>query len=392
MLAYILVFIFLLVPLFKYRHHQEKKSNRTYYIAEYIVLTCFMGFRYRVGGDSIRYEGYHLSQLNLNDLLSADSMAFNDYQPLWNLFSAICKGISDEFWVVQLLQAIIVNGAIFYVANKYCRFRYSFVIVYFFAQYLYFNCEIMREALAVSCFLLSYKYLVSRKYLKYYLFCLAAFMFHASALIMFVLPFFYPLIAKRRGAKLYLMLLLMALAVVLTSGIVLYSLASYLFSDNVLILEKLDLIDTSEGLNVFGIVSKLLFISPVIITQYCLTRSRSQNSDAENFILSMYLLFVLIGMFFLPLNRLENYFVIFFLMFFTNLICSPKYKRRFTTLIPLAVTIFCISQFNWYYTEVQLVGGTNHKFRRYQRYIPYHSLLNPKEDPEREWAVVMEGF
>lgn len=392
MVIYILVFIFLLIPLFLYRRQQRNESNMPYYIAEFLILTCLMGFRYRVGGDSIRYEGYYISQPGLSDLLSYDEWNFNTYQPLWNLLSSFCKSISDEFWVVQLLQSIIVNGIIFYSANRYCRYRYSFVIIYYLSQYLYFNCEIMREAIAISVFLLSFKYLVSHQYWKYYIYCFAAFMFHASAIILFILPFFYPLVSNSRGLRLYLTLVIIAVCMLISSGVVLHYLTAYLFPNNSPLVERLFNIGESSGLNMFGIISKIIFIVPVIITQYCLTRSKSQSSDAANFILSMYLLFAFVGLFFVPLNRFENYFIIFFLILFTNFICSARYKRRFTSLLPLSIIIYCVSVFCWYNTKVILMYNSSHTFRRYQRFIPYHSIIDREEDSEREWAVVMEGI
>lgn len=388
MIAYVVVFILLIIPIYQYRHHQADKSNITYYFVEFIILTFLMGLRYRVGGDSLRYEEYYLYQPSLSELFKIKNWVLEGFQPGWTLLCALCKSISSEFWVLQLTQSLIVNGIIFYCANKYCRYRYSFILIYFLTQYLYFNCEIMREAIAVSIFVFSFKYLVTRNYLKYYTFCTIAFLFHASAIILFILPLLYLFIAKKKGLRLYLTLLITAFCILLLSGLITAYLSTYIFSQNTFILAKINDIGTGSGLNIFGIIGKLLVLSPIIITQYCVTQSNKSDTEAENFILSMYLLVAIVGMFVLPLNRLENYFVIFFLMYFTNFICSSNYRRRLGALIPTTVLIFSISQFIWYYSLVVSNGTLNTEFRKYQRYVPYHSIIDPQKDSEREKAIV----
>ncbi len=392
MFAYIVVLIILVFPLIHYRRHQASEKNSKYFYLEFIVMACLMGFRYRVGGDSIRYENLYLYQSSLTELATASNWWSDGYQPLWTLLSAICKSISDEFWVFQICQAFIVNGIVFYCANRYCKYRYTFVLVYFLTYYLYFNAEIMREALAVSVFMFSFKYLVSHRYGKYYIFCLIAFMFHASAFILFFLPPIYKIVSKRRGVPLYLTILSLSFVVILSADVIIYLMSAYLFSGNSLILDRLFFLGESNGLNFFGIAGKIIFLLPVIITQRCLWSVRDLNTDANNFISSMYIIFSIIAVVITPLSRLENYFSILFLIIFVNFICSYTCRKYFRSMISISILIFSISQVRWYSALTHSIYKEDSDFRRYERYIPYHSIIDKEKEPEREHAIRQEDL
>ncbi|MFK2015199.1 EpsG family protein [Bacteroides fragilis] len=94
------------------------------------------------------------------------------------------------FWL-QLLQAFIVNSIVLSFIRKYTKYKYTALLLYVLTVYLHYNIEIMREAIAISFFLLSIKYYINKKWLKYYIVILGCILFHYSALFLLLLPFFF---------------------------------------------------------------------------------------------------------------------------------------------------------------------------------------------------------
>lgn len=91
----------------------------------------------------------------------------------------------------------------------------------------------------------------------------------------------------------------------------------------------------STGLNIFGTIVQLLSLLPlfIIINVY------KNKKESSKFILLMYLLVNIIGMIFLPLNRLSNYFSILFLCVFTNVITDKKSSLNIE--VKLLEQLFC---------------------------------------------------
>lgn len=191
---------------------------------------------------------------------------------------------------------------------------------------------------------------------------------------------------------LYLTILSLSFVVILSADVIIYLMSAYLFSGNSLILDRLFFLGESNGLNFFGIAGKIIFLLPVIITQRCLWSVRDLNTDANNFISSMYIIFSIIAVVITPLSRLENYFSILFLIIFVNFICSYTCRKYFRSMISISILIFSISQVRWYSALTHSIYKEDSDFRRYERYIPYHSIIDKEKEPEREHAIRQEDL
>lgn len=154
-----------------------------------LILICIAGFRYRVGGDTIRYMD-NFNSYNVLGQLKASDFDREGVMPLSILFVSLCKTISTDFYVLQFIHAIIVNVIIFSFIYKHTRFIFSTVLFYMVWSYLEFNTEIIKESLAICTILLGIDNLLSKKYIRYYLFCIVALGFHLSAIIAFLFPLF----------------------------------------------------------------------------------------------------------------------------------------------------------------------------------------------------------
>lgn len=384
MTIYIIVFILLLLPLF-FKREQSDSHYDAYFWFEFCLLFLLMGLRFRVGGDSIRYESYYLYHPDLEELFQNGWLVMVDgFQPLWVLFQAACKSITDDFVVVQLIHNIVVNGTIFYNANRDVKNRFTFVILYYLTWYLYFNTEIMRESLAVCCFLFSMKYLIGRRYLKYYLWSTIAFLFHASAVFLFILPIIYPFFNRLNGIKSYAVVVVLSIIASHYVSSILDFLNSSLFAGNSLLQHKSEDLAMSSGLNIFGIIVKVMSLVPVIWT---ISVKRHDNQRECNFILLMYLFVSVMGIIYLPLVRLENYFSILFIYIFADTIATKKYLYRNQIVVIAMVFILIGNRFDYYMHGLVSSSGVSKDFKRYELYIPYHSVFDKKYDSKRERAI-----
>lgn len=383
MIIYIIVLIILLVPLF-FKQKQSAIKYNSYYWFEFFVLFLLMGLRFRVGGDSLRYELYYSYHPNLNELFAEGGWLTNEgFQPLWVLLQATCKSISDDFVIVQIINSLIVNGVIFCFVKKNVENRFTFMVLYYLLYYLYFNTEIMRESLAVVCFLMGFRFLIERKYIYYYLLSVVAFMFHASAVFLLILPFVYPLLAKLKGFKSYIILFGVALVSSFYITKILELLNNTFFAGNAFLEDKSKMVAQSTGLNIFGTIVQLLSLLPLffIINVY------KNKKESSKFILLMYLLVNIIGMIFLPLNRLSNYFSILFLCVFTNVITDKKIKFKYRSQVVGAIILLLGFKFQNYLGGMVTEKGKSKEYKIYERYMPYHSIFDKEYEVRRERAI-----
>lgn len=84
----------------------------------------------------------------------------------------------------------LLNILLFYLIKKYSGYKFTVVFFYFSYLYLYYNMEILREALAIAIFLYALRFYKSGNWGKYYLMVFVCFLFHSSAVVTFFIPLF----------------------------------------------------------------------------------------------------------------------------------------------------------------------------------------------------------
>ena len=153
-MLYILIIIVLLYGSIHYSKNEDKGNK--YLLFEYILIVLVMGFRYKVGGDSLNYYLSFQSWPTLSEI-SNYQFDTSKYSFGWILFSALCKAVYDDFVTLQLAESAIVNAAFFYFFKKNTD-KYFIAILLYAIMFLFtFNTEIMRAAMSVSIFLFSFE-------------------------------------------------------------------------------------------------------------------------------------------------------------------------------------------------------------------------------------------
>jgi len=186
-----MIFLFIIVALcllsFVYDYRKIEKGKLFWWIFVTLLMICAAGFRYKMGYDSLMYEDHYKWQHALSQL-NADDFKNTRFAPFFILLFSLCKSITDDFMIVQFVEATIVNCVFCRFIWKNSRHVFMAGLLYFFFLYFMLNMQVLREAIAASCFLLAWPYLRDRKWLKYYLMCVVAFLFHISAIALFFVP------------------------------------------------------------------------------------------------------------------------------------------------------------------------------------------------------------
>lgn len=347
----------------------------------FLLLVCVMGLRYRVGLDTLNYmERY--SQVPLLADFSWEYFFEGNYEFLYVLLVNISRAFSDSFFSFQFLQTVIVNIVIFRFAIKYSANTYLYIFLYIMMGYLYFNTEILRESIAICCFILSWKYLQNGNYKKYYAWIAIALLGHYSASFCLFLPF----IKKMRLETNFLFVL---------SGVLLISILGVALLVNnidwlVPILPKNLLgkiygyfVNDYGGFGVMGILFGFVFnvCTPLILVYLSNKRSVIRNREIEPF-MCLYIIVSVLGVFFVIFSRFNNYLLPIYILYLCNFIGERRgcFKRQ--SILNIVFTGWVLLAFIYPYLKSteDVASGTHF----YNGWVPYHSVFDPLQVPERE--------
>lgn len=353
------LFIFIIVVILARVNNRLSYRTRIWSlvcVCGYIVL--LMGLRYRVGIDTLNYMSSYGMTPDLKDILYTDWSTAR-FEPGYLLLCSICRHISPEFWVLQLVHSLILNTCIFLFIYKNSANPFTGIAIYFVICWLYFNTEIIRESLAIAIFLLNYNNLKENKWIKYTLISLIAASFHYSALITLLFP-----IAKHLKVN-----LLYICACVLILGI-----TPYLENINQLIAiaslsDRIgEHIGSANELNMNWRIANMIRYTIIPVCTLLLYRRVNVKSEFLPYIL-LSILFG-IGAFAVPIifSRLANYTLPFVIVYASNAI--DMLSRRFK--LKCALIIIIISSQLIYYNEM------------FYAWYPYESIFTQRLVENRE--------
>lgn len=374
-MIYLLVLILLLFSCSNYGLGKGKIDNLNYFFL-FIVFIALAGLRFRVGGDTLAYMSAFESLPKLENLKDF-SFSSAEFDPLWYVFNAIVKFIYDDFIFFQIVHAIIINTVVFWFIRKYSSYKYITLVFYYILYYFYFNFEVMRESLSICLFLISVPALMEKKWIKYYLLSFLAFLFHSSALILFLIPF----LKREINFKYYVLCILLLLFFFVISSSSIFSSLSFV---NFRLARKIELY-TSLEINIFGSIMRLMVITPFIIFSYIRKRNFEKHKFEE--ILASYILIGFLSMTIGGFYRFMNYFSLIALIYIIDTgftVYRNSNKRKYYELLgktSLAFSIMLLFQFS-YLTRDMSEFHKNARF--YNIYIPYTSVFDPKIDVRRE--------
>ena len=100
-----------------------------------------------------------------------------------------CLLFTKDYAILFAVTSAIIIGLTFYTIYRESPYPILSVVIYFLAGFFFYSLNLMRQFLAVSVLLYTYKYLVDKKYAHFIVGVLIAFFLHSSSII-FALAFF----------------------------------------------------------------------------------------------------------------------------------------------------------------------------------------------------------
>lgn len=392
-MIYLTIFLYLLILAFLYDICEYRKHKNFHFILTLCTLILVSGLRYRLGSDTVSYMIKFDSH---PDIFHLDQRFFetSSYDPLWIIMNSVCKTISKEFFLVQLVVSSIHVGIWGYfvksVAPKVC---FGMLLFYFLFEYVYNNMEVMRQSLAYSFFLLSLLYFNKNKYGKVVLCILIAFLFHRFSIVI-VLAFcvYYYLILSRPYLGVVLFMTIALLAIV-NKNWIFDAIGRYVFISNsdemVKILKYAS--STRHGESTYNWKGVAAIFGTAAIYILLLRSARIRYSydillKKRVFESAIYLgsLCLVMKFFWVILFRFYDYF-----QTFTSLLvlvyCYGQITRMRTFAGKLLIySIFILGPAYFSIKKMVSFSALNTNYHIYHNYYPYYSVLNPLKDDTRE--------
>lgn len=370
-MIYLFLIIIFCLPIF-YRHKIPFFSSETWYWGECVLLILVAGLRLVVGGDTQTYMTDFDRYPTLEEL-NIFTFAMFRYQPLWILMNVIAKSIYPEFYVLQLMLSCIVNPVTFYIIKKETDKKFEVAIVFLLFQFLYLNCEIMRETFAICIFYFAFNYLINHKWLKYYGLCFIAFLFHDAAAFYFILPFLLPVLTKEFTPR-YVAILAIVL-LVFANPFVLSKMLFFLPESRVDTFT--DFYSKMAIGSVLGIMRSIIELPFIyLIIMYV----KGHVSYKVYIGLKMYFCLHIVGLL-MPVfvNRICNSYNLFYYIALVEFL----YVMRKKIITGIYCTLMTIAFARYYFVDVtNLVTSTesSDRYYFYELFVPYYSIFETPDN------------
>lgn len=398
-MIYLFIFLLIVAGIYLYDYKKLKATEMFAFCLLCLLFIATAGLRYRLGNDSVIYERDYAT---LPAFYELSSFRFSSvrFEPGFVIFSSIPRGLSSDFTLFQFFHATVVNIVIFWFINKNTQNKFIALLFYFICLYVNLNMEVLREALAVCCFLLAWPFFKKGQWIYYYLLALLAVTFHVSGIMILLFPIM-AIPGVRYMFRLGPQTFFVCIALFIIGFIIQRKFFFFIemMSSNDSMANKANLYAKNSlggmRLNIFGVTEQLLkfVLIPALGLWYMKKKIKnSQSSESQQQWIKKIELIMVAGMYLAVLsltitifNRFNNYvgmfnYVTMASCFFTTLkIRNKRFYLRggYWAFILLFV---CAVYGKLYFANTH--GSSTHKV--YMVYYPYESRLDPKENYDRE--------
>lgn len=178
--TYILMLLFSVVMLLI---AQKYKENKIIKIGAFVLsaLSFFVvsAIRYDVGTDYL--FRYAPDYIKMGQGIKVQNLEIGYKVIVW-----LCLLITKDYAIIFLVTSAIIIGLTFYTIYKESPYPVLSVIIYFGAGFFFHSLNLMRQYLAISVLLFSYRYLVDKKYLIFIICAIIACLLHSISLVFII--------------------------------------------------------------------------------------------------------------------------------------------------------------------------------------------------------------
>lgn len=347
-----------------------------------LLLTLLAGLRYGVGGDTFAYledfVRWYKDQMPYLEDAMLHQFKHVGYMPLWTACNIVLREWTDSFYIVQLLEAAFVNGAIFYVVRKHCDSPWWFVFFYLITgTFFLFNTEVMREGIAVACALMAIERYTDGHKVRYWLWVILAIGFHLSAFVLLIYPFINIRLTRRN----YLIAYAIAFGIWAGSSAIL-TILSVLEATGILggLASKIAQ-HTGAGFNFFGFIRfSLMYLGLPLLAIYFNQQRPMQEEETRyrqrytSLVIVVSLVIASMGGF----SRFNSYLIIFILMTMAELTGHLMSQARHIIMRAAVILMFTVL----YVLNAFFIYWPEHDFYQYQFYFPYTTIIDEEHNDD----------
>lgn len=374
-MIYLIVFIILLFFAIRFDGKPSSPKTVNYRTAILcIILILLAGLRYRVGTDTLIYTDQYLHFKSLDQLSFDDLFKDSKYRPGWILFTSFFKTIGAGLYIYQLCIAIIINVGVINFLKQKVDYVFSAILIYYVVLYIFFNTEVLRQAIAVSIFLYAYLLLEKGKWFKYIILCILAFSFHEAAIIMLLVPF----VMKINVSKILIPFTFIIVLLFLFAPIIRHYTYDY-FSMIEMVTNKADTyfsnVDDAEYSFNFSFILNLIL--NVLLPLYVIYLNRFNTQKNSFYMMAILsIVFYTVSSFLPMMYRIRYFFWLFDSVLFIEIF---KYIAKNKKIIYiLCMVAFLLVKSRIYFTLA------DDRTPVYIKYYPYTSIFNEQKIIERE--------
>lgn len=180
MIIYILMLLLALLFSFIATKTKNKKLRIVLPIFSAIPFAVVSAIRYDVGTDYLyRYAS------NFNVLLKGRDVS--NLEIGFKILNKLCILITNNYQIIFVLTSFIITSFIFYTIYRDSKNVPLSITLYFIGAFFFQSLNMVRQFVAISIILYSYKYFLNKDWIKWLLFTILASMFHTTSLVVAIL-------------------------------------------------------------------------------------------------------------------------------------------------------------------------------------------------------------
>jgi len=364
-----------------------KKYNKIYLYFCFLVLILVSGLRFRLAPDSVAYAYFFNQEYVYLNQLSLKYFNESRFLPLWLIICSICKELGG-YYTFQFLVSFFCLSSVCIFIKKYSLYPFASTMFFYIFFYHYFSMEILREAVAISLFLLAVVSYSERKILAFFLISCALLM-HQFAFVLLILYIIFLTKFSIRYFK-YCFCILFSIFFLIKEPLVLLqnmlSVAGYI---------DLSFYDIESELSTLGLINYLVkIIVPLLIIRSFIKQNDFLTASERHIFYIMIVFYsgiYAIRIVSIPyIERFINYASVFVIIVLSSFLMSKILKFNFIIRFLAFSSAVILSCFLSIYPLLKL-DVINGNVPIYKRYYPYSSILEKSIDSERELIIKIEA-
>ena len=383
-MLYIIILFYILFLIWKYDVRRLTNDKWMHYGIVLLIFILVAGLSYRLGVDSLRYEFYFYDSFEYTWDGLFKHMTKSHGEPLFVLTNLLVKDSFGEFFVSRLIMSVLYHSVFFWFVRKHSSAPFTTLFLYAIFQYFNFNFQVVRETMAVACFLIGLDGLIRPKpnYIRYVCSVVLAMGFHHFAFI----AIFFPLFFGMKPGYFYLISLIVLFLVGSSLSIVIGNIAELEMLDDNLSQKVEGYIESTRyGSRTISSVVNWIALFFGILIPYCIMVFHGKKANSR--LVSLALLYIVITVLrytsFGILFRINSYLFFCFAIVVSQALYDNLYqkdiliKRSKRHTWASSLCMWCITIMIVYRFVFLFIGGMT-------MYYPYSSVITHSLDETRE--------